>query len=61
MAMSVIRQDLEDFEAELQKVIDTFEKEHGLFIVDIKYDGFSKNIHYTFAGENFKFTKDNAY
>ena len=60
--MSEIRQqDLKDFEGDLQKVIDKFEKEYGMFIVDIKYDGFSKNIHYTLAGENFRFTKDNAY
>lgn len=58
--MSIIRQDLEYFEAELQKVIDKFEKEHGMFIVDINYDGFTKNINYTFAGENYRFTKDNA-
>jgi hypothetical protein len=60
--MSEIRQqDLKDFEDDLQKVIDNFEKEYGMFVVDIEYDGFRKNIHYTFAGEDFKFTKDNAY
>lgn len=60
--MSEIRQqDFKDFEDDLQRVIDKFEKEHGMFIVDIKYDGFTKNINYTFAGENFRFTKDNAY
>lgn len=55
--MSVIRQDLEDFEAELQKVIDKFEKDHGMFIVDINYDGFTKNINYTFAGEKLQIHK----
>lgn len=61
MAMSVTEKALKDFEDDLQKVIDNFEKEYGMFVVDIEYDGFRKNIHYTFAGENFKFTKDNAY
>ena len=58
--MSVTEKALKDFEDDLQKVIDNFEREYGMFVVDIEYDGFRKNIHYTFAGENFKFTKDNA-
>jgi len=55
--MSEIERRLKDFEEELLKVIEKFEKEHGLLMVDVKYDGFNKSVTYTFAGENFKFTK----
>lgn len=55
--MSKTEQHLKDFEEELVKVIEKFEKEHGLLMVDVKYDGFNKSVTYTFAGENFKFTK----
>lgn len=55
--MSEIEKALEDFEKELVRVVDKFEKEHGLFVVDVKYDGFNKSVTYTYAGENFKFTK----
>lgn len=55
--MSEIERRFKDFEEELLKVIEKFEKEHGLLMVDVKYDGFNKSVTYTFAGENFKFTK----
>ena len=55
--MSEIERHLKDFEEELVNVIERFEKEYGLLMVDVKHDGFNKSVTYTFAGENFKFTK----
>ena len=51
-----IEEALKAFEGELIKVIDRFEKENGVLMVDIKYDGYNKSVNYTISGGNYKFT-----
>lgn len=53
--MDKTEENIERLKQELIDAIDRFEKENGLFVLDIKYDGFSKKVNYAITGENPKF------
>ena len=40
---------LKEFESKLIAVIDGFQKEHGLFVERIEYDGYDHSATYTFC------------
>ena len=53
--MSVTEQNIEIFKNDLRALVERFEKENGLFVLDIKYDGFSKKVNCAITGGNPKF------
>jgi len=53
--MSETEQNIEIFKNELRSLVDRFEKENGLFVLEIKYDGISRKVNYAITGGNPKF------
>lgn len=55
--MSRIEKNLEKFKDDLRMLVERFEKENGMLLVNVKYDGFNKSVTYTITDGNAKFTK----
>lgn len=57
--MSEIEKNIEVFKEDLRLLVERFEKENGMLLVDVKYDGFDKSVNYTIANGNAKFIRPN--
>jgi len=57
--MSEIEKNIEVFKEDLRALVERFEKENGMLLVDVKYYGFDKRVNYTIANGNAKFIMPN--
>lgn len=55
--MSEIEKNIEVFKEDLRALVERFEKENGMLLVDVKYDGFDKSVKYTIADGNAKYIR----
>ena len=57
--MSEIEKNIEVFKEDLRALVERFEKENGMLLVNVKYDGFDKSVNYTIADGNAKYIMPN--
>ena len=57
--MSKIEQNIEVFKNDLRALVERFEKENGMLLVNVKYDGFDKSVNYTIADGNAEYIRPN--
>jgi hypothetical protein len=55
--MNETEKSLEVFKNDLRALVERFEKENGMLLVDVKYDGFDKSVKYTITDGNAKFIR----
>lgn len=54
-----LEQNIEDFKRDLIALVEKFEKENGMLLVNVKYDGFDKSVNYAITDANARFVRIN--